>query len=129
LDTCLSIFFQNFFNIGPYANDLDNLLHYYREYLRVTDHWRATLPPTAFLEVPYEELTADQETWTRRMLDFVGLPWDPKCLNFQDTNRVVITASKWQVRQKIYRGSTGRWRNYEKFLGPLSSLVQHPIHQ
>lgn len=129
LDTCLSIYFQNFFNIGPYANDLGDLAHYYREYLRVTGHWRATLPATAFLDVPYEALTEDQEVWTRRMLDFIGLPWDPRCLNFQDTNRVVITASKWQVRQKIYRASMGRWKNYEKFLGPLQSLAQRPTNQ
>ncbi|MGA3158836.1 MAG: sulfotransferase [Steroidobacteraceae bacterium] len=124
LDTCLSIYFQNFFNIGPYANDLENLAHYYGEYLRITDYWRATLPPTALLEVPYEALTEDQERWTRRMLEFAGLPWDPRCMNFQETNRVVITASKWQVRQKIYRASTGRWKNYEKFLGPLLPLLK-----
>jgi len=124
LDTCLSIYFQNFFNIGPYANDLENLAHYYGEYLRITDHWRATLPPAAFLEVPYEALTEEQESWTRRMLDFAGLPWDPRCMNFQETNRVVITASKWQVRQKIYRASTGRWKNYEKFLAPLLPLLK-----
>jgi tetratricopeptide (TPR) repeat protein len=123
LDTCLSIYFQNFFNIGPYANDLDNLAHYYREYLRVTAHWRATLPATALLEVPYEALIEDQEGWTRRMLDFVGLPWDPKCLQFHTTDRVVITASKWQVRQKIHGASAGRWRNYEKYLEPLRHLV------
>jgi tetratricopeptide (TPR) repeat protein len=123
LDTCLSIYFQNFFNIGPYANDLEHLAHYYGEYLRITDYWRATLPPTAFLEVPYEALTQDQESWTRRMLEFAGLPWDPRCMNFQETNRVVITASKWQVRQKIYRASTGRWKNYEKHLGPLLPLL------
>jgi tetratricopeptide (TPR) repeat protein len=124
LDTCLSIYFQNFFNIGPYANDLENLAHYYGQYLRITDHWRATLPPSALLEVPYEALTEDQESWTRRMLEFAGLPWDARCMNFQDTNRVVITASKWQVRQKIYRASTGRWKNYEKFLGPLLPLLK-----
>ena len=124
VDTCLSIYFQNFFNIGPYANDLTNLAHYYGEYLRITDHWRATLPPTALLEVPYEALTQDQESWTRRMLDFAGLPWDPRCMNFQETSRVVITASKWQVRQKIYRASTGRWKNYEKFVGPLLPLLK-----
>jgi hypothetical protein len=126
VDTCLSIYFQNFFNIGPYANDLDNLAHYYREYLRLTDHWRATLPATALLEVPYEALIADQEGWTRRVLDFVGLPWDPKCLDFHATDRVVITASKWQVRQKINTASAGRWRNYEKFVGPLKSLMERP---
>jgi tetratricopeptide (TPR) repeat protein len=122
IDTCLSIYFQHFFNMGPYANDLDDLVHYYGEYRRVTDHWRTVLPATALLEIPYEALIEDQEGWTRRMLDFIGLPWDPKCLDFHETERVVTTASKWQVRQKIYTASAGRWRNYEKFLGPLQRL-------
>jgi len=123
VDTCLSIYFQNFFNIGPYAHDFDNLVHYYREYVRVTDHWRAVLPASALLEVPYEALIADQEAWTRRMLDFIGLPWDPRCLDFHETERVVTTASRWQVRQKISRASAGRWRNYEPYLGPLRQLL------
>ena len=123
LDTCLSIYFQNFFSMGPYANDLENLAHYYREYLRTMDHWRAVLPPTALLEVPYEALIDDQEGWTRRMLDFVDLPWDPKCLDFHRTDRVVITASKWQVRQKIHGASAGRFRHYEPWLGPLRDAL------
>ena len=105
---------------------MDNLAHYYGEYLRITDHWRAVLPATALLEIPYEALIEDQEGWTRRMLDFIGLPWDPRCLDFHQTDRVVITASKWQVRQKIHAASAGRWRNYEKFLGPLQSLMDPP---
>jgi tetratricopeptide (TPR) repeat protein len=124
LDTCLSIYFQNFFSMGPYANDLDNLAHYYGEYVRIMNHWRAVLPATALLEVPYEALIEDQEGWTRRMLDFIGLPWDPKCLDFHQTDRTVITASKWQVRQKINASSAGRWRNYENFLGPLQRLMR-----
>jgi len=124
LDTCLSIYFQNFFNMGTYANDLEHLAHYYREYVRITDYWRSLLPSSAFLEVPYEALVADQEGWTRRMLEFLGLPWDPRCLDFQDTDRVVITASRWQVRQKISAASVGRWRNYEKHLGPLRHLTE-----
>lgn len=123
LDTCLSIYFQNFFNIGAYANDLDDLAHYYGEYSRITAYWRATLPPQAYLEVPYEDLVADQETWTHRVLEFAGLPWDPRCLQFHQTDRVVITASRWQVRQKIHATSAGRWRHYEKFLAPLRALV------
>jgi tetratricopeptide (TPR) repeat protein len=123
IDTCLSIYFQHFFNMGPYANDLDDLVHCYGEYRRVTDHWRTVLPATALLEIPYEALIEDQEGWTRRMVDFIGLPWDPKCLEFHETERVVSTASKWQVRQKIYAASAGRWRNYEKFLGPLQRLA------
>jgi tetratricopeptide (TPR) repeat protein len=122
-DTCLSIYFQNFFNIGPYANDLDDLAHYYSEYVRLTSHWRAVLPATTLLEVPYEALIEDQEAWSRRMLDFIGLPWDPRCLEFHRTDRVVITASKWQVRQRLTSASAGRWRNYEKYVAPLRHLL------
>ena len=123
LDTCLSIYFQNFFNMGPYANDFGNLGHYYQEYLRVMAHWRAVLPAAALLEIPYEGLLQDQEGWTRRMLAFIGVPWDPKCLNFHETERVVITASRWQVRQRLNTSSAGRWRNYAKHLAPLEYLV------
>jgi tetratricopeptide (TPR) repeat protein len=124
LDTCLSIYFQNFFNMGPYANDFGNLAHYYEEYLRVMAHWRAILPPTALLEIPYEGLLADQEGWTRRMLDFIGVPWDPRCLDFHQTERVVITASRWQVRQRLNTSSAGRWRNYARHVAPLEYLVE-----
>jgi hypothetical protein len=81
------------------------------------------LPDSAFLEVPYEGLIAEPERWSRRMLEFVGLPWDPRCLEFHRTDRVVITASKWQVRQKISSRSVGRWRHYERHLGPLHGLL------
>jgi tetratricopeptide (TPR) repeat protein len=124
IDTCLSIYFQYFSNIHPYANDLDDLAHYYGEYVRLTHHWRASLPATTLLEVPYEGLIDDQEGWTRRMLDFIGLPWDPKCLQFHQTDRVVITTSKWQVRQKISNASVARWHHYERFVGPLRTLLE-----
>jgi hypothetical protein len=123
IDTCLSIYFQNFFNMGPHGNDLVSLAHYYREYRRVTDHWRAVLPKEALLEVPYESLVVNQELWTRRMLDFIALPWDARCLDFYKTDRPVLTASRWQVRQKIHGASAGRWRNYEKFIGPLKEAL------
>lgn len=123
IDTCLSIYFQNFFNIGPYANDLGALAHYHGEYRRITDHWRAVLPGSTLLEIPYEGLIDDPARWSRRMVEFIGLPWDPRCLEFHQTDRVVITASKWQVRQKISKASAGRWRNYEQFVGPLQRLA------
>ncbi len=123
-DTCLSVYFQNFFNIGSYAHDLADLSHFYGEYRRVMAHWRRLLPETTLLEVPYENLVDEPEIWARRMIDFVGLTWDPRCLDFHQTDRVVITASKWQVRQKISKGSVGRWRNYEKHIGPLRALSQ-----
>jgi hypothetical protein len=126
LDTCLSIYFQNFLNGAAFYNDLAHLAHYYREYVRITDHWRKVLPATALLEVPYESLVAEQESWTRRMLEFIGLPWDPKCLEFHRSERVVITASKWQVRQSMNNASVGRWRNYQRHVGPLESLLREP---
>jgi tetratricopeptide (TPR) repeat protein len=123
IDTCLSIYFQSFFNMGPYANELAHLADYYGQYVRVTDHWRRVLPPARLLEVPYEGLVEDAEGWTRRMLDFIGLPWDPQCLDFHQAERTVITASRWQVRQKIHHRSVGRWRHYEKHVGPLRGLA------
>jgi hypothetical protein len=126
VDTCLSIYFQNFSNMGPWVNDLESLAHYFGEYRRISHHWRSVLPPTSLLEIPYEALIEDQETWTRRMLDFVGLPWDPRCLEFHTTDRAVITASKWQVRQKLYAGSVARWKNYQPFLGALRPLLELP---
>jgi len=123
IDTCLSIYFQYFSHLHAYANDLGNLAHYYGEYERLGAHWRTTLTASALLEVPYEGLIEDQEGWTRRMLAFIGLPWDPKCLEFHQTDRTVITLSKWQVRQKIHASSAGRWRNYQKYVGPLQRLL------
>ena len=100
-----------------------------KNHLRIMDHWRALLPATALLEVPYEALVGDQEGWSRRMVDFIGLPWDPKCLEFHQTERVVITASKWQVRQKIHSASAGRWKNYEKFVGPLREALGDAVER
>ena len=123
IDTCLSIFFQNFSISHAYANDLEDLAHYYTEYLRVMRHWHATLPPGTILDVSYEGLVTEPEVWSRKMLDFIGLPWDARCLDFHRTNRTVITPSKWQVRQQISRSRTGRWHHYEKFVGPLRRLL------
>src|SRR5258707_5680885 len=80
LDTCLSVYFQNFFNVSPYANDLDSLAHYYGEYLRIMTHWRGVLPTPTLLEGPYEGLVADTQGWTRRMLGFIEPPFEGRCL-------------------------------------------------
>lgn len=123
IDTCLSIYFNFLPSIHNYANDLGHLAHFFGQYLRLTAHWRSVLPAHAYLEVPYESLVTDQETWSRRMVEFAGLPWDDRCLNFDRADRVVITLSKWQVRQKMSTASAGRWRHYEKYLGPLMPLI------
>ncbi|HUE09824.1 MAG TPA: tetratricopeptide repeat protein [Steroidobacteraceae bacterium] len=124
IDTCLSIYFQHFKTGHAYANDLTDLEHYYTEYLRVMEHWGRTLPAEAMLDVPYEDLVDDHEGWSRKMLQYIGLSWDPKCVDFHLTDRTVMTASKWQVRQKMSKSSIERWRNYEKFLSPLLGLIE-----
>jgi len=126
IDTCLSIYFQDFRSTLAYANDLDDLAHFYRQYQRLMNHWRQVLPEDVLLEVPYESLTEDAEVWTRRMLEFIDLPWDQRCLEFHQTRRSVVTASKWQVRQKINRSSVARWRRYADHIAPLLPLSQRP---
>ncbi len=122
IDTCLSCYFQQFSPSLNFTMDLSDLAHYYRQHQRLIRHWRAALPPGTILDVPYENLVTDQEGWTRKILDFLGLDWDERCLHFHKTKRPVVTASCWQVRQEIYGNSVARWRNYEKFIGPLLRL-------
>lgn len=123
VDTCLSIYFQWFVETHAYAYDLNDLVACYQLYQALMDGWRAWLPADRFLEVPYEALVAHPEDWTRRMLAFVGLPWDDACLDFHRQDGSVQTASRWQVRQPLYRTSTERWRRYEPWLGPLRALL------
>jgi hypothetical protein len=122
IDSCLSCYFQPFSAALNFTMDLSDLAHYYREHQRLMAHWRSVLPSETLLDVPYAALVADQETWTRRIVDFLGLEWDERCLDFHRTDRAVLTASYWQVRQKIYKSSVGRWRNYQEFIGPLLAL-------
>jgi hypothetical protein len=122
IDTCLSCYFQQFLMGLKFTFDLSDLVHYYNEHRRMMAHWRAVLPHGFILDVPYEALVTDQEAWSRKMLAFIGLEWDPRVLEFHTTTRQVVTASAWQVRQKIYKNSVARWRNYERFIGPLKAL-------
>ncbi len=118
LDTCLSCYFQNFTNGQEYSFDPEDLGFYYRHYRRLMTHWTKVLPEKPF-DLNYEELVADHEPVARKLLAFVGLDWHDDCAAFHRTERTVQTASRWQVRQPIYRTSVRRWRNYERHIGPL----------
>ncbi len=90
-------------------------------------HWKDLLGPDRIIEVRYEELVRDPENQVRRLLEAVGLPWDPRCLDFHKTQRTVMTASLYQVRQPMYDSSVGRWRHFERHLAPLlESLNKTP---
>jgi hypothetical protein len=87
------------------------------------DHWRAVLPDGWVLDVGYEALVEEPEAVARRIIDHVGLEWDPRCLDFAQTEGNVRTASFAQVRRPISRASVGRWRRYEPWLGPLIAAL------
>jgi tetratricopeptide (TPR) repeat protein len=118
-DVGLSCYATRFVSAKPYAYDLLELGQYYRAYAGLMDRWRAALPPRQILDVQYEDIVADLEGETRRLLAFCGLPWDEACLRFHETRRPVRTASVNQVRRQLYGDSCGRWRAYESHLRPL----------
>jgi len=118
LDTCLSCFFQNFSVSHTYAFRLEDLGLYYLEYRKLMEHWKRVLT-IPIHEVSYEALVAEPEPVIRSMVEFCGLDWDAACLSHEKSDRIVKTASYQQARRKIYRGSAGRWRHYEKHLVAL----------
>ena len=122
LDTALSMYLTPFPSPVNFAHNKARIVGYYREYLRLMEHWRRVLPEDRLLEVDYECVVSDRGQETRRMIEFLGLPWDDRCQNPEKNQRVVRTPSMWQVRQPIYRSSVGRWHDYEPWLGPLAEL-------
>lgn len=124
LDVCVSCFSINFAAVGlAFTNDLGELGRYARGYLDVMQHWRGALPPGAMLELDYEETIAHFEATVRRVLDFCGLDWDDRCLEFYKTKRPVKTASVTQVRKPLYSGSVGRAAIYGDLLQPLRDAL------
>jgi tetratricopeptide (TPR) repeat protein len=118
-DNCLSLYFQQFARASSYANDLQNIAHYYRQQERLFEHWKACAGDNIFT-VDYEELVESPERVLRRVLAFLGLEWDDSVLDFHKSKGLVKTASIWQVRQGLHSGSRDRWRNYESLLGSLA---------
>ena len=94
--------------IGEQLADHNLLMH----------HWHQVFPGQ-ILEVQYENVVENTEAMARKMLDYIGVPWEEQVLNFNELDRPVKTASVWQVRQPIYKTSTAKWKRYEKHLAPL----------
>lgn len=123
LDTCLSCFTRRFITGHDFTYDLRELGRFYRLHEELMQHWNRVLPAGHMLEFCYEDLVADIENQTRRLIAFCGLEWDDACLRFYETSRPVRTASLSQVRRPIYTSSVGRWKLYEKFLAPLQAAL------
>ena len=122
LDSCFGTFKQHFAFGQTFSYDLDELGEFYLQYRGMMRHWQQVLPGRV-LEVRYENVVADQEAETRRLLDHCGLPFEENCLRFYETERPVRTASSEQVRQPIYASSVHHWRNFATQLAPLAEIL------
>lgn len=97
---------------------IDDIARHYRVYLDLMRHWDRVLPARV-LRVQYEDVVGDLEGSVRRLLEPIGLPFEPACLDFHQTRRSVRTASSEQVRQPIGREGLDQWRRYAPWLAPL----------
>lgn len=120
-DNCLSIYFQQLGGNLRYATDLANIAHYYRQQERLMAHWQAVLGENVF-SVDYDELVRNPEPILRKLIEFLGLPWDERCLDFQRSESLVKTASVWQVREPLHKRSSGRWQNYASSIAGIEAL-------
>lgn len=126
LDTCLSVYAQHIDQKSmPYASDLDDIAHYFVQYRRLMAHWKA-LYPDAILDFDYDAFVNEPQPALERLLKFLGLSWEERCLAFHEQKSTVKTASYWQVREPLYRRASGRWRNYEVHLGGVRAALAAP---
>jgi tetratricopeptide (TPR) repeat protein len=126
MDTCLSIYFQNFLDGHDYSRNLYHIGAHYHQYLKLMAHWRSHLS-MPFLDVQYEELVSNPEAIVRQMLNHCDLEWYDGCLDFHKVKRMVHTASFDQVRQPMYKKSVQRWRHYEKHLHLLEEGLERGL--
>jgi tetratricopeptide (TPR) repeat protein len=119
---CFSGFKQLFAEGQEFTYGLEEIGHYYTDYVALMDHWDRVLPGK-ILRVRYEEVVADLDTQVRRLLDFCGLPFEQSCVNFHETERAVRTASSEQVRQPIFKSGVDQWEHFSSYLDPLRAVL------
>ncbi|MEZ6243570.1 MAG: sulfotransferase [Phycisphaerales bacterium] len=122
-DIGLSCYFRNFLHAFAWTTDLRWIASFYAVYARLMHHWERVIPesglPFEMIELRYEEVLADQESASRRLLDFLGLDWTDEVLRFHERNRPARTLLVDQVGLPVYTTSRAKWRRYEKHLKPL----------
>lgn len=117
-----SCFKQLFAHGQTFTYNLTDFGYYYRDYVRLMDHWDEVLPGRVH-RVQYEDMVADTENQIRRLLEYCELEFEEQCLRFYETQRAIRTPSAEQVRQPVYKESVEQWRNYEAWLGPLKEAL------
>jgi tetratricopeptide (TPR) repeat protein len=119
---CFSGFKQLFAEGQEFTYGLEEIGHYYRDYVALMDHWDQVLPGKV-LRVRYEDVVSDLEAQVRRLLDYCGLPFEEGCINFHQTERAVRTASSEQVRQPIFKSGVDQWEHFSPYLDPLREVL------
>ena len=119
---CFSNLKQLFAQGQEFTYSIEDIGRYYRGYLELMRHWDRALPGR-ILRIQYEDVVDDLETNVRRLLDFCGLEFEPRCIEFYKTERSIRTASSEQVRQAIYREGLDHWKHFEPWLGPLKAAL------
>jgi tetratricopeptide (TPR) repeat protein len=127
MDACWAMYKAHFQGKFLFSYDQIELAEYYLAYRRLSRHWRATLPADALLEMNYDDIVRDQAAASRRLIGFVGLPWDDEVLRFHQSAAPSATASAVQVRRPIYSSSVDKWRHHAQRLAPLRARLAREI--
>jgi len=126
LDSCLSMYFQNFRSGNVFTFNLKNLADYYKQYCRIYKYWKGIFGDRMY-DVCYENLVADQSEISSEMFAHCGLQWKDEYSDFYNNKSSVATASIWQVRQPVYQTSRYRWKNYDEHIGVLKETLAEEI--
>lgn len=124
LDVILSNWFLHLDRSMPQALDLEDMAHWLLQHDRLMAHWKALYPD--IVEVDYDRLVVEPRAVLENLLRRLGLGWEAAVLDFRAAGTGVRTASVWQVREPLYRRSSGRWRNYARHLGPVRAMLGLP---
>ncbi len=127
LDTCWALYKAHFRGLFAFSYDLPELAEYLLAFRRLAQHWRTTLPPGVLLEVSYEDVVLDQAGVSRRIVAFLGLPWEDDILRFHHSPAPSATASAVQIRRPIYASSIGAWQRHAERLEPVRTRLAQEI--
>lgn len=119
--TCFSNYTANFERGHEYSFDQESIAHFYNLHKDLMRFWAERFP---IYQIDYEFLTENQESETRRMLEYVGLPWRSRCLDFHKNGLTVASASASQVKRPMYRGSSEAWRKFSGHLSPMLKILE-----
>ena len=126
-DNALSIYVTPYSRPVNFAHDPSRIFQYYRDYVRLMDHWVSVIPAHAIYHLQYEDLIQNRAEKTRELIDFLELPWNEACLHHEDNGRAILTPSTWQAKQPIYKTSIARWKKYEPYLPEFAEFANEFI--